>query len=118
MTRKLKATLKHYDKVVANLVLTDDFVVKSEVLDIDLANRFTFYDVTNRGFTGEFESRRIPEHWGRRHIIGKDNPSLLDELLSHRACDVEDGFWLQFEEPYNKGYQSYFDVLRAGGAMS
>lgn len=115
---RLKAVLKHYDTNVANLILIDNSVAKVEVLDVLLANKFTFYDSTERGFTGEFESRRIPEHWGRRRIIGKDNPSLLDELLSHRACDVEDGFWLQFEEPYNKGYQSYFDVLRAGGAMS
>lgn len=115
---RLKAILKHYDTDVAYLVLSDDYVVKSEVLDIELANRFTFYDLTERGFTGEFESRRIPEHWGRRKLIGKENPTLLDELLSHRACDVEDGFWVQFEEPYNKGYQSYYDVLRAGGAMS
>lgn len=115
---RLKAVLKHYDTSVANLVLSDDCVLSSEVLDVSLANKFTFYDLSNNGFTGEFESRRIPEHWGRRKIIGKDNPSLLDELLSHRACDVEDGFWLQFEEPYNKGYQSYFDVLRTGGAMS
>lgn len=115
---RLKAILKHYDTDVAHLVLSDDYVVRSEVLDIELANRFTFYDLTERGFTGEFESRRIPEHWGRRKLIGKENPTLLDELLSHRACDVEDGFWVQFEEPYNKGYQSYYDVLRAGGAMS
>lgn len=115
---KLRATLKHYDTEVANLVLTDDSVVRSEVLDTDLANRFTFYDLTERGFTGEFQSRRIPSHWGRRQIIGKENPTLLDELLSHRACNVEDGFWLEFEEPYNKGFQSYYDVLRAGGAMS
>ena len=27
-------------------------------------------------------------------------------------------FWLEFEEPYNQGFQSYYDVLRAGGAMS
>lgn len=115
---RLKATLKHYDTSVADLILADNSVISSEVLDKDLANRFTFYDLSNRGFAGELESRRIPEHWGRRKIIGKDNPSLLDELLSHRACDVEDGFWVQFEEPYNKGFQSYFDVLRAGGAMS
>lgn len=115
---KLRATLKHYDTDVAELVLDDNSVVNSEVVDAPLANRFTFYDLTERGFTGEFQSRRIPRHWGRRQIIGKDNPTLLDELLSHRACDVEDGFWLEFEEPYNKGLQSYYDVLRAGGAMS
>lgn len=114
----LNAVLKHYDTSVANLVLSDDSVAKVEVLDIPLANRFTFYDLTERGFTGELKSRRIPEHWGRRQIIGKENPTLLDELLSHRACDVEDGFWLVFEEPYNQGFQSYYDVLRAGGAMS
>ena len=114
----LRAVLKNYNTSVANLFLSDNSVVKVEVLDVPLANKFTFYDLTERGFTGELKSRRIPEHWGRRRIIGKDNPSLLDELLSHRACDVEDGFWLQFKEPYNKGYQSYFDVLRAGGVMS
>lgn len=115
---ELRAVLKHYDTNVANLILSDNSVAKVEVLDIPLANKFTFYDLTERGFTGEFESRRIPEHWGREKYIGKDNPSLLDELLSHRACDVEDGFWVKFEEPYNKGFQSYYDVLRAGGAMS
>lgn len=115
---KLKAKLKHYDTEVANLVLGDDSVLKVDVLDVDLANRFTFYDLTERGFTGEFQSRRIPKHWGLRHLIGKDNPTLLEELLSHRACDVEDGFWVEFEEPYNKGFRSYYDVLRAGGAMS
>ena len=114
----IKAVLKNYDVAVANLVLTDDKVIDSEILNKDLANKFTFYDLTNRGFTGEFQSRRIPRHWGRRQIIGKENPTLLDELLSHRACDVEDGFWLEFEEPYNQGFQSYYDVLRAGGAMS
>lgn len=115
---KLKATLKHYDTDVAKLVLDDNSVVNSEVVDVSLANRFTFYDLTNRGFTGELESRRIPEHWGRRQIIGKEKPTLLDELLSHRACDVEDGFWIEFEEPYNKDFRTYYDVLRAGGAMS
>lgn len=114
----LNTVLKNYDTSVANLVLSDDSVTKVEVLDVPLANRFTFYDLTERGFTGELESRRIPEHWGRRQIIGKENPTLLDELLSHRACDVEDDFWLEFEEPYNRGFQSYYDVLRAGGAMS
>ena len=112
---KLHAVLKNYDTSVANLILTDNSVAKVEVLDFLLANKFTFYDLTERGFTGEFESRRIPEHWGRRQIIGKENPTLLDELLSHRACDVEDGFWLEFEETYNQGFQSYFDVLHAGG---
>ena len=115
---QLKATLKHYDIDVANLVLSDNSVAKVEILDVPLANKFTFYDLTERGFSGEFESRRIPEHWGRRQIVGKENPTLLDELLSHRARDVEDGFWLEFEEPYNQGFQSYYDVLRAGGAMS
>ena len=115
---KLRATLKHYDTEVAKLVLDDNSVVSSEVVDTILANRFTFYDLTERGFTGEFQSRRLPKHWGIRHLVGKDNPTLLEELLSHRACDVEDGFWLKFEEPYNRGFQSYYDVLRAGGAMS
>lgn len=115
---ELRAVLKHYDTNVANLILSDNSVAKVEVLDIPLANKFTFYDLTERGFTGEFESRRIPEHWGRKKYIGKDTPTLLDEILSHRACDVEDGFWVEFEEPYNKGFQSYYDVLRAGGAMS
>ena len=115
---KLRATLKHYDTEVAKLVLDDNSVVSSEVVDTSLANRFTFYDLTERGFTGEFQSRRIPSHWGRRQIIGKENPTFLDELLSHRACDVEEGFLLECADPYNKGFQSYYDVLRAGGAMS
>jgi hypothetical protein len=115
---KLRATLKHYDTEVAKLVLDDNSVLSSEVVDTTLANRFTFYDLTERGFTGEFQSRRLPKHWGIRHLVGKDNPTLLEELLSHRACDVEDGFWVEFEEPYNKGFRSYYDVLRAGGAMS
>lgn len=42
----LNAVLKHYDTSVANLVLSDDSVAKVEVLDIPLANRFTFYDLT------------------------------------------------------------------------
>ena len=96
---KLQAMLKHFDTDVAKLTLGDESVLSSEVLDKDLANRFTFFDSTAQGFTFEFQFRRIPEHWGRRHIIGKENPSLLDELLSHRACDVEDGLWVLFEEP-------------------
>ena len=42
----LNAVLKNYDTSVANLVLSDDSVTKVEVLDVPLANRFTFYDLT------------------------------------------------------------------------
>lgn len=39
---KLKATLKHYDTDVANLVLSDNSVAKVEILDVPLATKFTF----------------------------------------------------------------------------